>query len=146
MEDVSISPLKIALDFAQSKLREATAEREELEARAQEVAQVRCGAAFSTARAAFSTARGPCDGSMHEITASVLQVAIDARALLEAADSPDRGGSAAAQALAVERAEEVAAVAMKAAEVAVKEEMQAQAVVKVGGRMQSCMHAGAGSG
>ena len=44
MEDVSLSPLKIALEFAQSKLQEATAEREELEARAQEVAQVRCGA------------------------------------------------------------------------------------------------------
>ena len=81
---------------------------------------------------------------------SVLQVAIDARALLEAADSPLAPGSS--QALAVERAEEVAAVAMKAAEVAVKEEMQAQAVVKVGGGacVCACMSltcdAGAGGG
>ena len=70
---------------------------------------------------------------------SVLQVAIDARALLEAADSPLAPGSS--QALAVERAEEVAAVAMKAAEVAVKEEMQAQAVVKVGRGRHGWLHA-----
>lgn len=40
MEDSSISPLTVALEFAQSKLREATSVREALEAEAQEVAQV----------------------------------------------------------------------------------------------------------
>lgn len=37
----SLSPLKIALDFANSQLREATSIREVLEAKAQEVAQVK---------------------------------------------------------------------------------------------------------
>ena len=41
MEDVSVSPLKLALEFAQAKLKEATAYREQLEAKAQDVAQAR---------------------------------------------------------------------------------------------------------
>lgn len=41
MEDASVSPLKVALEFAQAKMREATSVREAAEAQAQEVAQVR---------------------------------------------------------------------------------------------------------
>ncbi len=37
MQDVSLSPLRVALDFAQAQLKEATMLREQAEARAQEV-------------------------------------------------------------------------------------------------------------
>lgn len=110
MEDVSISPLKVALEFAQVKLREATNVREALEAEAQEVAQLAIEAIQAKNAAAELVVGLAAEAEP--------LAAADVKAKLEMAEA------------AAEKAEAVAAAAMKACEVAVKEEMQAQAVVK----------------
>ncbi|GAX83065.1 hypothetical protein CEUSTIGMA_g10491.t1 [Chlamydomonas eustigma] len=104
MQDISLSPLNLALEFAQAKLRDAVLVRESLEARAQEVA-------IQAAQANFAVK--------------------ELRARLEAAkdDLVIAAQLADAQAVAAQT-EVIASDAMKAAEFAVKEEMQAQAVVK----------------
>ena len=119
MEDVSISPLKLALESAQAKLQEAIVARIELEAKAQEADQAR-GNCY---------AGGP--GYRHDDRVDTVpaQVAIDAKNTLA---SLDEGTELQAQTLTLQLAEEKAAAAMKECELAVKEEMQAKEVVKVG--------------
>ncbi|GAX79910.1 hypothetical protein CEUSTIGMA_g7350.t1 [Chlamydomonas eustigma] len=104
MQEESLSPLTLALEFAQAKLREAEAIREALEAKAQEVAIEAAQANFNVKELRARLATTPEDPDL----ISKLEIA-DKVAL---------------------QAEAVAAEAMKAAEVAVKEEMQAEEVVK----------------
>ncbi|KAG1672722.1 hypothetical protein FOA52_005200 [Chlamydomonas sp. UWO 241] len=122
MTDVSISPLKVALEFAEAKLTESTAVKEALEAEAQRVAEVAVEAVSAAA-----AARETMDSLEAVKNTSSIEPAQDDTLSdqIEAAMTALLNAEAAAA-----DAEEVAAAAMKACELAVKEEMQARTVVK----------------